>query len=156
MTTLWIGGTSALAATYFEEQLDIATAQKNGRSTTPRSFVLAAPHPPESSWIDDLSRPDAMPLGVAGFETLNLLPLLMAAATMAQMRFQVKPADPQQAQTQKIMGMVMPIFMLWFLYSYSSGLSLYIFTSSLLGIFEYQVIRRIWPVAGMPAPGAKA
>ena len=56
MTTLWIGGTSALAATYFEEQLDIATAQKNGRSTTPRSFVLAAPHPPESSWIDDLSR----------------------------------------------------------------------------------------------------
>ena len=56
MTTLWIGGTSALAATYFEEKLDIATdAQKNG-STIPRSFVLAAPHPPESSWIDDLSR----------------------------------------------------------------------------------------------------
>ena len=57
MTTLWVGGTSALAATYFEEQLDVATdAQKNGTSTTPRSFVLAAPHPPESSWIDDLSR----------------------------------------------------------------------------------------------------
>ena len=57
MTTLWVGGTSALAATYFEEQLDIATgAQKNGRSTTTRSFVLAAPHPPEPSWSDLLSR----------------------------------------------------------------------------------------------------
>ena len=57
MTTLWIGGSSALAATYFEEQLDIATgAQKNGRSTTTRSFVLAAPHPPETSWSDLLSR----------------------------------------------------------------------------------------------------
>ncbi len=106
-------------------------------------------------WIDDLSRPDAMPFGMAGFETINLLPLLMAVATMAQMKAQVKPADPQQAQTQKIMGMVMPIFMLWFLYSYSSGLSLYIFTSSLIGIFEYQVIRRIWPVAGLPGPAAK-
>ena len=105
-------------------------------------------------WINDLSRPDAMPFGMLGFETINLLPLLMAAATSVQMRFQAKPADPQQAQTQKIMGLFMPIIMLFFLYSYSSGLSLYIFTSSLIGIFEFQVIRRIWPVAGLPSPAA--
>ena len=51
MTTLWVGGTSALAATFFEEQLDIATGHR-------RSFVLAAPpgQPPERSWRDDLSR----------------------------------------------------------------------------------------------------
>ena len=54
MTTLWVGGTSALAATFFEEQLDIADAQNDTR----RSFVLAAPpgQPPERSWRNDLSR----------------------------------------------------------------------------------------------------
>ena len=110
-------------------------------------------------WIDDLSRPDAMPLGIAGFETLNVLPILMAAATILQMRSQAKPADEQQAQTQKVMGTIMPLFMLWFLYDYPSGLSLYIFTSSLLGVFEMRVIRKIWPiddgkggVAPQPAP----
>jgi len=107
-------------------------------------------------WITDLSRPDQMPFGLFGFETLNLLPILMAAATIVQMRFQPKPADESQAQTQKIMGMIMPIFMLVILYGYSSGLSLYILTSSLIGIFEYQVIRRIWPIEGAssrtPAP----
>lgn len=110
-------------------------------------------------WITDLSRPDQMPFGFFGFETVNLLPVLMSIATIAQMRFQPKPADESQAQTQKIMGMIMPIFMLWILYSYSAGLSLYILTSSLLGIFEFQVIRRIWPIDGVPgksAPPAKS
>jgi len=107
-------------------------------------------------WINDLSRPDAMPFGIAGMATLNLLPVLMAIATTVQMRFATPPADPQQAQTQKIMGLIMPIFMLFFLYGYSSGLSLYIFTSALIGIFEFQVIRRIWPVPGVPAHPAKA
>ena len=105
-------------------------------------------------WITDLSRPDQMPFGFFGFETVNLLPVLMSIATIAQMRFQPKPADESQAQTQKIMGMIMPIFMLWILYSYSAGLSLYILTSSLLGIFEFQVIRRIWPIDGVPSKTA--
>lgn len=99
-----------------------------------------------AGWIDDLSRPDAMPAGLPGFPTVNLLPILMAAATIIQMRVQPKPVDPQQAQTQKIMGTIMPLLMLWFLYGYSAGLSLYILTSSLLGILEYQVIRKLWPI----------
>jgi len=105
-------------------------------------------------WVDDLSRPDRMPFGFFGLETVNLLPLLMAAATVVQMLSQPKQADPSQAQMQKVMAVMMPVVMLLFLYNYSSGLSLYIFTSSLLGIFEFHVIRRIWPVAGAPGPGA--
>lgn len=101
-------------------------------------------------WIQDLSRPDAMPFGLAGVATVNLLPILMSIATIVQMRFQPKPADPSQAQSQKIMGTVMPLLMLWFLYGYSAGLSLYILTSSLLGIFESRVIRRYWPVDTSP------
>lgn len=107
-------------------------------------------------WIDDLSRPDAMPLGIGGFETVNVLPILMALATIVQMRTQAKPADAQQASTQKIMGTIMPLFMLWFLYSYPSGLSLYIFTSSLMGIFEMRVIRKVWPIDdGSKAPAVQ-
>jgi len=111
---------------------------------------------PFALWIQDLSRPDRMPFGLFGLETINLVPLLMAAATIVQMRFQPKPADPQQAQTQKIMAVMMPIMMLFLLYRYASGLSLYMFTSALLGIFEYRVIRKLWPVPGATPPAKAA
>jgi membrane protein insertase Oxa1/YidC/SpoIIIJ len=50
----------------------------------------------------------------------------------------------------------MPVMMLFILYKYPSGLSLYIFTSSLLGILEYQVIRRFWPPPGATQPAVAA
>jgi len=46
--------------------------------------------------------------------------------------------------------------MLFVLYNYASGLSLYIFTSSLLGILEYRLIRKFWPVPGVPGVPAPA
>jgi YidC/Oxa1 family membrane protein insertase len=95
-----------------------------------------------------------MPLGfsVLGLDHVNLLPILMALAMIVQMRFQAKTTDPSQAQMQRTMAMIMPVMMLFFLYAYPSGLSLYILTSSLLGIFEYQVIRRYWPPPAVPVP----
>ncbi|MGQ0553476.1 MAG: YidC/Oxa1 family insertase periplasmic-domain containing protein [Planctomycetota bacterium] len=102
-------------------------------------------------WVDDLSAPDRMPFPVLGLESINLLPVLMAVATLIQMRMQPKTGDESQIQMQKIMGTIMPVMMLFFLYSYPSGLSLYIFTQSLLGIFEYRIIRKYWPVPGTPA-----
>jgi YidC/Oxa1 family membrane protein insertase len=109
-------------------------------------------HAPFAFWVEDLSRPDQMPLGfgVLGIDHVNLLPILMAAAMIVQMRFQAKTTDPSQAQMQRMMAMIMPVMMLFFLYQYPSGLSLYILTSSLLGIFEYQVIRRYWPPPDAP------
>jgi YidC/Oxa1 family membrane protein insertase len=103
-------------------------------------------------WVNDLSAPDALPLpfSIGPIDTVNVLPILMAVANVVQLRFQPKPADESQAQMQKIMGMLMPIMMLVFLYSYPSGLSLYIFTSSVLGILEFQIIRKYWPVPGAP------
>jgi YidC/Oxa1 family membrane protein insertase len=107
---------------------------------------------PFALWVHDLSKPDhLMPLPFIG--TLNLLPILMCAAQVIQMRLQPPPADAQQAQMQRIMGMLMPVMMLFVLYNYASGLALYIFTSSLLGILEYRVIRKFWPPGGVtPAP----
>ncbi len=106
---------------------------------------------PFAFWVHDLSKPDHMPFPWF-VSSINLLPILMAAAQIIQMRLQPPPADAQQAQMQKIMGMMMPVMMLVFLYTYASGLALYIFTSSLLGIIEYRVIRKLWPVAGVPVP----
>ena len=114
-------------------------------------------HAPFALWVKDLSQPDAMPLpvAVAGIGHVNLLPVLMAAAMVLQMRMTPKPADETQAQTQRIMAVLMPIMMLFFLYTYPSGLSLYIFTSSLWGILESQLIKRYWPVPGAAPSPAK-
>ena len=105
---------------------------------------------PFALWVKDLSRPDALPLPavVPGFEHLNVLPLLMAGAMVFQMRLAPKPVDDTQAQTQRIMAVLMPIMMLFILYGYPSGLSLYIFTSSLWGILESRIIKKYWPVPG--------
>ncbi len=105
---------------------------------------------PFVGWINDLSQPDAMPLGIAGFATVNLLPILMAGAMVLSMKAQPKPADDAQAQQQKLMAMLMPGVMLVFLYGYPAGLALYILTSSLLGIFEIRVIRKFFPVETGP------
>ncbi len=110
---------------------------------------------PFMGWITDLSQPDRMPLGLFGFETLNVLPILMAGAMVLSMKAQPKPADDTQAQQQKIMATIFPVMMLFLLYGYPAGLALYILTSSLLGVFEIQVIRKKWPVGdAAPTPAA--
>ena len=69
-------------------------------------------------WIHDLSAPDTL-FHVAGFP-INLLPLLMTAASIWQMKITPQTGDQQQ---QKMM-MFMPLMMLFFFYSTSSGLVL--------------------------------
>jgi YidC/Oxa1 family membrane protein insertase len=109
-------------------------------------------HAPFYGWVHDLSSPDRMPFPFL-VSSINLLPILMAAAQVVQMRLQPPPADPSQAQMQRMMGLLMPVMMLFFLYNYPSGLSLYIFTSSLFGIIEYQIVKKLWPVP-VVAPAA--
>ena len=69
------------------------------------------------------------------------------------------PATPakaatQQAQIQKMM-IFMPFIFGLTLYNYAAGLSLYMITSSTLGIVEQTVIKKLWPPPGMKPPGAK-
>jgi len=107
-------------------------------------------HAPFMLWIKDLSMPDALvlfrvPHNVLFFTAtgLHVLPILMTVTWYLQQRMTPLPADPQQAQTQKMMR-IMPIFFGLLLYEYASGLSLYMFVSSLLGIFEQQIIKKRW------------
>ena len=118
---------------------------------------------PFIGWIRDLSRPDELvrfkspfhlPL-VGEIRGLNVLPLLMVVLWIVHQKMMPKPSDPQQAQIQKMM-IFMPILFGLMLYNYASGLSLYMITSSTLGIIEQTVIRKYWPPAGVKprAPAA--
>ena len=122
-----------------------------------RSSILLR-HEPFFLWIEDLSKPDALldfggpVLGFwpfSGVTTLNLLPILMTVLWIIHQRSMPKPTDPQQAQMQKMMAF-MPVLFGFILYNYAAGLSLYMITSSMVGIFEQKVIKKRWPV---PQPG---
>ena len=107
-------------------------------------------HQPFFGWIDDLSRPDELlylgwDIPILGMEYLNLLPILMVVLWILQQRGMPQPTDEQQARMQKMM-MFMPIMFGFLLYNYAAGLSLYMITSSGLGIFEQRVIKKVWPV----------
>jgi|FLOH01.1.fsa_nt_gi YidC/Oxa1 family membrane protein insertase len=128
-----------------------------------RSSILIRQEP-FFGWIEDLARPDALinfghPVmnffPFTNVTTLNLLPLIMVVLWVVHQRAMPKPTDPQQAQMQKMMAF-MPILFGLILYNYAAGLSLYMITSSSIGIFEQQVIRKRWPVPGSPQAKALA
>ena len=104
-------------------------------------------------WITDLSMPDALfPLGIPlpfGFdpiESFNLLPLLMGVAFYAQQKMMpiqaAAAANPQMAQQQKMMQIMMPILFPLMLYTVPSGVNLYIMTSTFAGVVEQKIIRK--------------
>ena len=85
-------------------------------------------------WIKDLSMPDRLfilPFTIPGLgNEFNLLPLLMVGAVFIQQRLSSKNmvvADPMQASQQKMMGIMMPVFMGAIFYKMASGLTLYFF-----------------------------
>lgn len=107
------------------------------------------------TWIHDLSQPDyliqfshpvTLPLLFFNpvIRGINLLPVLLAAVMAIQQQFFMpRPvtADPQQAQMQKMMQWLSPVMFLFFFYNLPSGLNLYIFTSTGVGIIESKIVR---------------
>lgn len=92
----------------------------------------------EFLWISDLSAPErifefgfAIPL--LGWDALNILPLLMTATMIIQQKMTPTAGDPAQ---QKIMMIMMPAMMLFFLYNFASGLALYWTTQNVLMIVQ--------------------
>lgn len=98
-------------------------------------------------WINDLSRPDTLmqlPFSIPFLgNTLNVLPLIMTGASIAQMKTTPKaPAADPQAQAQQKMMSFMPIMFAFILYHMPSGLTIYWTTSTILSIIEGIVIRK--------------
>ena len=104
-------------------------------------------------WITDLSVPDALvrfstltvPLLGWKIESLNLLPLLMGVAFYLQQQLMPSQANastnPQMAQQQKMMKIMMPLLFPLMLYTAPSGVNLYIMASTFAGVIEQYVIR---------------
>jgi len=86
-------------------------------------------------WIQVLSQLDAL------FGAVNVLPIASCVIMFIQQRLAPKAGDPQQQQTQKMMGYIMPIFLGWILYGLPSGLALYFIASTLIGLGEQKVIK---------------
>jgi YidC/Oxa1 family membrane protein insertase len=105
-------------------------------------------------WITDLSVPDALvrfstitvPLLGWKIESLNLLPILMGVAFYLQQKLMPTQANaatnPQMAQQQKMMMIMMPLMFPLMLYKAPSGVNLYIMSSTFAGVIEQHVIRK--------------
>ncbi|NQT52953.1 YidC/Oxa1 family membrane protein insertase, partial [bacterium] len=86
-------------------------------------------------WVRDLSQPDAF------MGTVNILPLLCVVVMFIQQKMMPKSPDPQQQQTQKIMGYMMPALLGFMFYGLASGVALYFSASMFLGIVEQKRIK---------------
>ena len=83
-------------------------------------------------WIKDLSEPDRVAvlpfsLPFIGNE-INLLPILMIFVMAIQQKLTAKSMggmDPAQAAQQKMMAVIMPVFLGAIFYHFASGLTLY-------------------------------
>jgi YidC/Oxa1 family membrane protein insertase len=92
----------------------------------------------EFLWISDLSAPERLiefgfTIPLLGWDALNILPLLMTATMVIQQKLTPTAGDPAQ---QKIMLIMMPAMMLFFLYNFASGLALYWTTQNVLMIVQ--------------------
>jgi len=103
-------------------------------------------------WITDLSAPDALvrfstvtvPLLGWKVDAFNLLPILMGVAFYLQQKLTPQQAavNPQVAQQQKMMMIMMPLLFPLMLYTAPSGVNLYIMASTFAGVIEQYVIKK--------------
>ena len=107
-------------------------------------------------WADDLSTYDVIfswtteiPLissfygnHISGFTLLMAISLFFYTKTNSQLT--MNTGNPMQAQQMKIMTYMMPVMMLFFFNSYSSGLSLYYFAANITTMIQQAVIKRFF------------
>ena len=99
-------------------------------------------HAPFFGWIIDLSAPDPF----------YILPLLMAASMVVQMRLSPEPPDPVQARIMKVMPFIFGAFFFFF----PAGLVLYWVVNNVLSIAQqWYITRQIETDAAKPANAGK-
>ncbi len=99
-------------------------------------------HAPFFGWIIDLSAPDPF----------YILPLLMAASMVLQMRLSPEPPDPVQARIMKVMPFIFGAFFFFF----PAGLVLYWLVNNILSIGQqWYITRQIEADAAKPANAGK-
>jgi YidC/Oxa1 family membrane protein insertase len=86
-------------------------------------------------WVKDLSQPDTI-AHIFGFP-INIIPLVMAATQLWQLRITPKTGDPSQ---QRIL-LIMPIVFLFICYNFAAALSLYYTVQNLILIGQTYLTR---------------
>jgi len=92
---------------------------------------------PFFGWITDLSQPDAL-FVIPWIGQVGLLPLIMGASMIVQMRLNPKPPDPIQAKVMQIMPIAFSVIFFYF----PAGLVLYSIINNMLSIGQQWFITR--------------
>ncbi|MGH7978631.1 MAG: YidC/Oxa1 family membrane protein insertase, partial [Limisphaerales bacterium] len=103
-------------------------------------------------WVTDLTKPDTIFfIPVIGIP-FNLLPLLMVGVLVWQAHLQ--PLSPGMDPSQQKMMRYMPLIFLLILYNYSAGMALYMTVSTMMGILQNRLMKKIQvvPIAAAPSP----
>jgi YidC/Oxa1 family membrane protein insertase len=99
-------------------------------------------------WFHDLSAPDTVKVG--HWEVPFILPLALGATTFIQQKIMPQQMDAAQ---QKMMTYVMPAVFTAMMLFLPSGLGVYMFTNSLLGIVQQLAVERYYASQAPPASG---
>lgn len=96
-------------------------------------------------WINDLAAPDAiftLPFSLPIIENnINLLPIMMMVAMIAQQKLSTQNKGGPQASMQKKFGMIFPLVFGVILYNFPSGLILYWLTNTIImGVVQYKIM----------------
>lgn len=89
---------------------------------------------PFYGWVIDLTQPERLP-----FLPIPILPLIVGALMLAQTASQPPPPDQPQ---MKYMMWGMPIFFTFLMLNMASGLSIYMITNSIVGIFQQMYLKK--------------
>jgi YidC/Oxa1 family membrane protein insertase len=113
-------------------------------------------------FLSDLSRPDNFfefpsPINLFLFSLhgINLLPIIMGVVFFIQQKYMTPPTPnmtPEQEQQQKIMKWMMVLMFPAMLYIAPSGLTLYILTSTCVGIIESKRVKAHIEKYGLAEP----
>jgi YidC/Oxa1 family membrane protein insertase len=103
-------------------------------------------------WIGDLSQPDTiftLPLLGHNFP-INPMPIVMGLSQFWQAS--ITPVSPGMDPAQQKLMRYLPLMMVYFFYSYSSGLALYWTLSNLMTILQNRLTKTQPVTAGAPVP----
>jgi len=104
-------------------------------------------------WIKNLAEPDKL-FGVFGNYSIGILPILVGVSMYFQQKLTMPPmpatsqsnsSSNPAANTQKMMGTIMPVMIAFISFSLPSGLSVYWFTSTLFDIVQKLIINKKEP-----------